>query len=599
MSSSPPIDAIDVPLNLAALVINGTVTIPYPHGRVLDDYLDAGHQVYAPAHQKVYNQGVDFSLAFGTSSVVLTWLNARPIPILSVLKVSLARVVYVGLQATNTDAAVTELATTQQVNSTDKFATPLRDWTGREFHMLDYFPRDVQRAIKARQYADAAQLKPWVQKAFNEAAVGCKLITHPGDYHINGTVTMGQQMDIEGRGARLIGDFGADASSNLLEIKIQSAIAGAGDVRLTKIEGLRAYFASGGYSVIHIENQSPQASNLQTIIERCGLGANDTGGGAAIRMKGLVTQIHRIVHCDITNSIWFDGCADSCSVHHSLIGGIKTGIRCDLADGAFRTNIEANTIVCRDGAIDVQNGSEIDIIDNQIEQMAADNLSSFASLIQLYPQVRAIKRVRIIGNNLGGGTHCSGNISMHGGAATVDDTFIDQNTFCVTASSYDVRQLSAGVRFTRMGPNNTVRGNRDSVTIDGSGVATANSLDERPSVYDLGVGTMGVRKLAADVTLANGWTASTDFSVEKSLDGTLTFCGNIISGTTTVGTTVMTLPAGFRPAVARYVYGISDATTHALMYAHTDGTITTVAGSGNIWLSGFQVPLRTTYDPGS
>lgn len=91
----------------------------------------------------------------------------------------------------------------------------------------------------------------------------------PGDYWIekpkvpgSAGIVISRQIDIEAHGARIVGDFREDEQSNLVNVRVRTAPDGVGDIRLMKVDGLGAFFATGGHTTIDVENQIPMAANL-------------------------------------------------------------------------------------------------------------------------------------------------------------------------------------------------------------------------------------------------------------------------------------------------------------------------------------------------
>lgn len=486
----------------------------------------------------------------------------------------------------------------------------LKDWAGKEVRVMDWVPADIRADIKAQ--ANSADLSEYVQAAFDEAPLGCDLVFDGRDWRIGGSLTLSRQMNLIGRGARLIGVFGADQTSNLLNIEIEESTFGNGDVRRMKIEGLDAYFASGGFRTIHVENKAPMAANLMMLIERCGIEGPNTGeGSAALAFKGLVTQAHVVRNCQIDNTIHLDKCADGVQIEQCTIGGDRAGVLCDLAQGAFRTGIRRNIIVSRDCGIIVENGAEIDIIENQIEQHGLNAHPDSAQLL-IYPQTYGAQRIRVIGNNFGGGPNVDVPIRCRGGAGGMDDLFVDQNTFATGASGKDVILHDDGVRWARFGPNNTFRYNRNGLIVntatgavtyaaDGAD-ASGNAVDPTLQITDLGLGTIGVPQPGSALNLTAGWTASSAFSFKKELNGDVTFTGNLEPGTLTPFTAIGTLPPGFRPPQTIIIAGTSDAGSNPLQFiVAAEGQITLLSVTGtptSTTLSSFKAAMRTTYDPG-
>jgi hypothetical protein len=69
-------------INYGAPVTTGsTLTFPYPANRSGNDYLQGYGAIFYPrVLQNTYVQNVDFTLAYGATSVVLTWNNPITIP---------------------------------------------------------------------------------------------------------------------------------------------------------------------------------------------------------------------------------------------------------------------------------------------------------------------------------------------------------------------------------------------------------------------------------------------------------------------------------------------------------------------------------------
>lgn len=485
----------------------------------------------------------------------------------------------------------------------------LRDRLGCEVHVRDWLPPSLRADVSNQ--INQVDLQPYIQAAFDEAPLGCDLIFDGRDWRVDRPLTLSRQMNLVGRGARIIGEFGANCDDNLINVRVRESTFGGGDIRRMKIEGLDLYFSSGGLSALHVENEAPMASQLMMLIERCGIAGPDTGLGAAIKFQGVVTQAHTIRNCQIDNTVHLSGCADSVQIEQNLIAGTKVGVLCDLAQGAFRTGIRRNTIVSRDNAITVLNGAEIDIIENQIEQ-PVQNKSEVSAHILISPNSYGVQRLRIIGNNFGGGPKVCVPIHCAGGIGGVDDLFFDQNTFATGSSGYDVILSDDLVRWARFGPNNTFRYDRHGVrvnTANGHRVyaingndAAENTIDPGLMVLDRGLGTMGLRKPADALGLTNGWRGSPAFTFTKGLDGLLIFTGHLTPGSRQKGSAVGRLPPGFRPEEDVLITATTDASPKPALFTVTPNGELTVAfveeGAKRVWLQSLKVRQRTTYDPG-
>lgn len=487
----------------------------------------------------------------------------------------------------------------------------IRTWARSQSQDVSLFRFITSQALsealtnQAVDHTDAgmlAELTSNVQTALDEGPKGGTLRLPPGDIPVGDTLVAHVQMDIVGQnGTRLIGWMGGVAK-DLLQIRFQEAASGNGDARKTLIEGFTAYFGSGGLSVIDVENDPDLASNLHMTFRRLGLGGLDDGNGAALHIKGVVTQVHIIEKCGIDNQVWLDGCADSCVTRDCLMGGIKVANKWDLAEGAFRTLADHNTIVTRDGAFLILNAAEFDILRNQMEQSGANASTHSATITMLSAAGYGIKGGRIAGNNFGGGGNVQRSIWMDAtGGAFCDDTHIDaDNTFNTCASGVDIVLNSAAVRWTRINPSQRLRGNRNGVVITGSS-ASANSVDAEVAVTDSGLGTMGIWQPASTLSLGNGWSGSTDFAYMKDADGMVRFRGHLNSGTVAGGTLIGVMPAGFRPGSPIYNVCAASSTSTACVYFNSNGNITalgTPGSAGEVYPTPYKVARHTKYDPG-
>ncbi|MEO5868150.1 MAG: hypothetical protein ABIS14_12685 [Sphingomonas sp.] len=419
-----------------------------------------------------------------------------------------------------------------------------------------------------------------------------------------------RQIDILAQGGRIVGDFGDDDRSNLINIRVTQASKGAGDVRLMKWSGLGAFFASGGRTTIDIENAAPMAANLQMWFERCAFSTRDTSTGSALRFGGVLTQLHTVINCQIDNQVHLDGCADACRFVYNTVGGAKTGFRLRLALGAFRTLIAHNVIVPRDGAMLVEGGSQIDFLFNQCEQQAATNRGEKSAHVAFeLSEGEMSRRCNIIGNNFGGGSNVDhaivlGSSRSNGG---VEDVTVADNTFGITATSIDIVIADTYVRGTRVIPGNFARGRRANVALNGTtGRAAANNLDgsDLIRIVDRGLGSYGIWQEGSIMRLTSGWEIDgTDpCRFRKTIDNDLQWDGILCAGTIKPQTVIGTLPPGFRPRHNLRCVVATDAGSGTLCVG-VDGSISIGAmatGSTLLFMAGVthRVQGKTDYNPG-
>lgn len=496
----------------------------------------------------------------------------------------------------------------RRTDATGTFAMTVRDRLGYDVNVMEWISsRALRDAVVARSVGSGSYtaLTAYLQAAFDNAPLGCRLIFPPGTYPVNDTLTMSRQMDLiapGGLSTRLTGNF-SGVAKNLLNVEVSVASALAGDVRLMQFEGLTLYCNSGGADMIFVQNQTPMASNLQMGMRHMAIGGgSETGKG--LHFKGVVTQVHVIERCLLDDGIHLEGIADSCTFRDNLVGGASPNVAFTvaMAEGAWKTLFDHNTIVNKNGAFDIQAGGQIDIIRCQMEQSGV-NAGPHQATVNIVPTAVGIRQVNIEGCNFGGGGNVEVSIYADGGAGFFTDQLNigPNNTFNTTNSLVDVVLNSTGVRWANIHPEQRLRGNRGTTVITGS-TASANTDDNRLAVTDSGVGTMGVVKLAATLTIGNAW-ASTGFSYTKAPDGTVSFTGKLTAGTVTAATIITTLPAGFRPAadtILSCATGAADGVI-AKLKVSTAGVITVIfcAAAADVYLPPFTAIRHTKYDPGA
>ncbi|MBZ6379090.1 hypothetical protein B5C34_09515 [Pacificimonas flava] len=224
--------------------------------------------------------------------------------------------------------------------------------------------------------------------------------------------------------------------------------------------------------------------------------------------------------------------------------------------------------------------------------------------------------IRVVDNNLGGGTLLDHGIYLKGTAAAIaghediEDVFIEGNTFGRTADgggNYDIYIADEKVRYTMIG-RNRVRGigphrGDQSWSDSEAAIISANTLDpsELLRVFDGGLGTYGIWKAASALSLQNGWGAG-QCRFRKTIDDVLQWDGNFGGTTPTLAanTVIGTLPEGFRPRVAQWVRA-RVASEDCMLKISTTGDITIVtppSGSAMRIVEQHPVKGRIAYDPG-
>lgn len=455
-----------------------------------------------------------------------------------------------------------------------------------------------------------------LQALFDNVPNGSTIHFPQDSYRTEDTVSVTRQIAVEGHGARVSGFMGSDPTKDLFKVAIAEPAPNGGDVRGWQFQNLVCAVNEGGRDCLRIE-KGPLAGMFQSIIRGNRLSVPEASPGAALRITEVPSSFHVIEDNTIINQVWLDRCADGCRIFRNMILGQKPSVKVDVVEGAFRTQIVMNTLLGRDGAVEIYGGSEVDIFQNQIEQQGVNANALVKSHIIIYPSSQKIRDIQIVSNNFGGGTNLDYSIWAKGPGGPIpahcdiEGVFIDRNVFNRTSDgNYDIVLYDAGVRYTKIGPNNRLRGigpnrgNVDWADIN-LGVVTANTLNAQDllRIVDNGLGTYGVWKGPSTLNLQNGWGPGT-FRYRKSLDSMLQFRGLLAgaSATLTVGTVIGTLPEGFRPPNRVYVTAEQGGTQY--LFSITAAGEITVAGTtppatAQCRISeSFYVNGEVAYDPG-
>jgi len=411
-----------------------------------------------------------------------------------------------------------------------------------------------------------------IQRAFDEAPLGCNLTFPPGDFRTRRPLVLRRHLNLIGAGdTRLTGEFAPASEDALLDVNVEDP--GNRDNRNQRIQGLRMWLVSGVGDGLAFRNRAPNIANIGLIIENNLISGSGPGPGYAIRLEGIGTHHLTIRNNQLINGVYVAS-ADGVNVEECLIWGDKPGVTLDLIPGAFQTRILRNAIVARDGALRVLNGSQIYFEHNQVEQPPQPNRSPEGAHVAIMPRSYGARHIRIRSNNFGGGDNAR--LSVHV-AGDCQDLLIDDNVFNITSTGVDVQLADERVAWTRIGSNNSARR---------SGVARRS----RPNagglqVTDKGVGTFGLARDAAAAAPTSDRQPSADFRFWKSLDGVVRFEGAWGLGSGEPGP-LGRLPIGFRPrATARLMLPCDDG--GAVVEIRPDGVVTAVrVGAGAVDWSG-------------
>lgn len=365
-----------------------------------------------------------------------------------------------------------------------------------------------------------------IQKALDLPFV-CTIFFPPGTYKVSSQLESCLYLNTN---KSLIGDaiksiIRADNCSNntaILKICISENL-GNTDVRNLSIADLTMFHNNGGKDCILIKDSFPM---LNCNFENISL-STTTGYSISVKQEGFA--FNTIRNCTIQEGIFLDGVADGNKILDSTIYGNKVGILLDIVDGSFLTLIKGNTIVNRDGAITVKNGSQIKIENNQFEfalSNSGSSTSTYKHTIWIKGETRQSYGVDIIANNFGGGTNLDNSVVID----NATDTHISRNRFNIVNNNDILLLSNSQYNYCHF----------DNCTTGG----TRRNDKFRLIITDTGKGNFGVLKATTN-TSAGGYSAGTTFYKDPSTEEVV--LGESVGGATAVGTIIITMPVGFKP----------------------------------------------------
>lgn len=498
------------------------------------------------------------------------------------------------------------------------------------FHWID--PGLDELILEGGSGSSRANCAAMVQSALNNAPLGAMLTAKRGTFRIETPLLMSREVSIAAESQTTFFGVFNDATKDILKIKLSEASGGEGrrmSLRNVAIEhalGLKCRHA------LNLESLGgADLPLLQMTIDNCRIAIPDALTTRALRIGGLTTQNHTITSTHFKNGVNLDRCADGNRFLHCSLDGFR-GFLTDLELGAFKTAIQRCIIVCRDGALWVKNGAQIDFIENQVEHFPAytGNESEFGAHVTIAPENWPSVGIRIIGNNFGGhATKVDRAIyATSAKGAGVQGLVVDENIFGICAQE-DVNLADARVKYTRL-CHHELRGDgakRGGAAYDIYPRVVANTLnvDRLLALVDRGVGTRGIaaardagRLGGANSTAMMNGTCLSSFHSWMDHDGYVHFDGSRLSGPNTAWASVQILqmPAGWRPAPqqggglsgCRPIIMLDRATGDVVPGVYVqitdDGAvrITKPATAGNVWFDLSNVSYlaaRAGYEPGS
>lgn len=280
-------------------------------------------------------------------------------------------------------------------------------------------------------------------------------------------------------------------------------------------------------------------------------------GGRALRLSNP-TNVDGFFTSHIKDNLFYGGLdferiGDSVYINNNTITGDYEGIKISAVEGAVSVTIKENNITSAGGAIRIDGASQIKMLHNQLEQVY-----TYTGAVNAMVYVNSSQMPEIIGNNMNARGLVAHNIVI--GPLALQATI-----------AKNVMRLGSGQAV-------NIQGTRTNLRYDNLYISTSET-EVSQSVIDTGNGTIGVRRA---LTLVSGWTNAgsvySTASVLKTSDGTVLINGNIVPGTKTPGTTITSLPPGFRPTkVLRVSVATYDTTT-----AYINTCVLVIETTGNV-----------------
>jgi len=281
---------------------------------------------------------------------------------------------------------------------------------------------------------------------------------------------------------------------------------------------------------------------------------------------GLYTA--RIENSSLRGGIELQGSGDSIQITKNIISANNIGIDSNQVAGASLLSIVDNNITSFGGSIRINQGLRVHIERNNIEHFSANSSGNDNAMINF---------------NCGSGAAVGGVIQKNLVSAfgSTDATKLVRLKECNGMLVKDNVFLAGVGGITAI----DVTTNSANVRLGGNAYNAAIAT----KIADIGNGTMGFQK-DINSTLQNSWvknSASEDIKVYKDLSGIVTLEGACKSGTATPGTTILTLPVGFRPAttVRFAVYSTGGSVAGVGRVDITSGGVVTIEDGGNTLLS--------------
>lgn len=400
-----------------------------------------------------------------------------------------------------------------------------------------------------------------IQDAFD---VGGLVVIPPRPFLYSATLTVTKPIWVLGMGdeSQLVPHASLGATTDSIHL-----VPGATGKRLYRFERFAIKPVSGtpGQHGVHVDLTDASAYLPQ-------FGMYDVNiyqlGGNAFRLTNPTNVdgyfCSEIVGGLLYGGLYFERAGDSTRVHRTTLTGSGIGIEASFVLGAAQTAFTYNNITNEGGAVLLHNGDQVYVAHNQIEQRYAYTGSESASVV------------------FKGDTSAMNASVLHKNNCNVRDflpyCFDIQNATDTIIGGRGVLNCATARKHVNIGASST----RTTVTAElVPRVDDAGGVALRIDVHASATQTYGPPITVT--SFSNSWvsydTTNSPVRYTRNEAGMVVLEGRVKDGTTTPGTVIFTLPAGFRPSKA-IPFAVQD---NAAGTWHTGSVLVTATGEVQIF----------------
>lgn len=400
-------------------------------------------------------------------------------------------------------------------------------------NVMGFIPQNYKATI--RDQSSTRDITPYLTKwiaACKAEGAGGRLPR--GVFNLADTLTIDFALSIKGEGyqSRIVLDSAVGGTKDVLKIVPAAGIG----LRLFSLENFRIVARSGtpGRHAIHIDLSAAGAFVANACFDRLWL---DALGGKGFNLTNPVNTdgifTSAIERSYIVNGIYLQRAGDSVHIVGNVLTGANTAVDLSMVPGAAQVSIQRNNITNTGGAVVIHSGDQVKIRDNQIE-IGAAYTGADQALITVKGDTAEVTSTEITGNNINVDTRA---------AYCVDVVNAAETHLCSNVMNCDAAKKH--------------------INVDASAVETiihdSNDFRVGSASAALKIDDAGVQTFGPPITVAafsNAWVAydaaNSPVRYSRDADGIVTLEGAVKDGTIVAGTTIFTLPAGFRPSKAIY-----------------------------------------------